>query len=259
MASPPATDPPVALRHVQHAFGRRVIFQDLSCEVPAQQLTVVVGGSGSGKSTLLRLVGGLIRPRSGEVLVEGRDITKLRESQLTEVRLALGMLFQNGALLDSLSVFDNVAFPLREHTDLDDAAIADGVHESLERTGLKDVDDLLPPQLSGGMRKRVALARAIVRRPRVLLCDEPFSGLDPISALRIERLLVDLNESGLTLLVVSHDAPSTQRMADRVLVLLPGQSVQGAPAQLLAHEDPRVRALMGEPIDPALVASEEEH
>ena len=258
MATSPATDPPVVLRHVHHAFGRRVIFDDLSCEVPGGQLTVIVGGSGSGKSTLLRLVGGLIRPDRGEVVVEGRDITKLRERHLKEVRLGLGMLFQNGALLDSLSVFANVSFPLREHTDLDDAAIADAVHESLERTGLKDVDDLLPPQLSGGMRKRVALARAIVRRPRVLMCDEPFSGLDPISALRIERLLLDLNESGLTLLVVSHDAPSTQRTADRVLALLPGQCVQGSPAQLLEHGDPRVRALLGEAIDPALVTAEEE-
>jgi phospholipid/cholesterol/gamma-HCH transport system ATP-binding protein len=226
--------------------------------VPSGQLTVIVGGSGSGKSTLLRLVGGLIRPDSGEVVVEGRDITKLRERQLKEVRLGLGMLFQNGALLDSLSVFDNVSFPLREHTDLDDAAIAEAVHDSLERTGLKDVDDLLPPQLSGGMRKRVALARAIVRRPHVLMCDEPFSGLDPISSLRIERLLVDLNRSGLTLLVVSHDAASTLRMADRVLALLPGQCMQGPPRELLEHADPRVRALLGEAIDPALVAAEEE-
>src|SRR5262245_51204131 len=216
--APAAADPDVALRHVRHAFGRRIIFDDLSCEVPHGELTVVVGGSGSGKSTLLRLVGGLIRPRSGEVLVEGRDITRLRESQLAEVRLALGMLFQNGALLDSLSVFDNVSFPLREHTDLDEAAIAEAVHDSLAKTGLADVDDLLPPELSGGMRKRVALARAIVRRPRVLLCDEPFSGLDPISALRIEKLLMSLNRDvGLTLLVVSHDAASTLRMADRVL------------------------------------------
>jgi phospholipid/cholesterol/gamma-HCH transport system ATP-binding protein len=258
MATSPAADPHVALRHVHHAFGRRVIFQDLSCEVPSGQLTVIVGGSGSGKSTLLRLVGGLIRPDSGEVVVEGRDITKLRERQLKEVRLGLGMLFQNGALLDSLSVFDNVSFPLREHTDLDDAAIAEAVHDSLERTGLKDVDDLLPPQLSGGMRKRVALARAIVRRPHVLMCDEPFSGLDPISSLRIERLLVDLNRSGLTLLVVSHDAASTLRMADRVLALLPGQCMQGPPRELLEHADPRVRALLGEAIDPALVAAEEE-
>ena len=259
MERAPAADPHVALRHVRHTFGRRVIFEDLSCSVPRGKITVVAGGSGSGKSTLLRLVGGLIHPVSGEVLVDGRDVSRLRESQLGDVRLAIGMLFQNGALLDSLSVLSNVAFPLREHTDLDEAAIAEAVHESLARTGLHDVDDLLPSQLSGGMRKRVALARAIVRRPAILMCDEPLSGLDPISSLRIEQLLKSMNrEGGLTMLVVSHDAASTLRLADHVIVLLPGRCVEGPPAALLAHEDPRVRALLGEAIDPALVAAEEE-
>jgi phospholipid/cholesterol/gamma-HCH transport system ATP-binding protein len=259
MPTSPNADPHVALRHVRHSFGRHVIYEDLSCEAPRGRITVIVGGSGSGKSTLLRLVGGLIRPDAGEVLVEGRDVAKLREADLAEVRLGLGMLFQNGALLDSLTVFDNVSFPLREHTDLDEAAIAQAVHESLVRTGLSGVDELIPPELSGGMRKRVALARAIVRRPHVLLCDEPFSGLDPISLLRIERLLVEMNrESGLTMLVVSHDAASTLRMGHHTIVLLPGQCVQGPPSQLREHGDPRVRALMGEAVDPALVAAEEE-
>jgi phospholipid/cholesterol/gamma-HCH transport system ATP-binding protein len=257
--APAISDSHVALRHVRHSFGRRLIFQDLSCAVPRGKITVVVGGSGSGKSTLLRLVGGLIQPDAGEVVVDGRDIARLRESELAEVRLGLGMLFQNGALLDSLSVFDNVSFPLREHTELGAAQVAEGVHESLARTGLNDVDELLPPQLSGGMRKRVALARAIVRRPHLLLCDEPFSGLDPISALRIERLLVSMNrEGGLTMLVVSHDAGSTLRMADHVLALLPGRCVEGPAERLRANDDPRVRALMGEAIDPALVAAEED-
>jgi len=256
---PAAPSPHVLLRHVRRAFGRRVVFDDLCCEFPRGNITVIAGGSGSGKSTLLRLVGGLIRPDAGEVLVDGRDVARLRESGLAEVRQGLGMLFQNGALLDSLSVFANVAFPLREHSDLSEREIAEVVHESLRHVGLADVDALLPGQLSGGMRKRVALARAIVRRPSLLLVDEPFSGLDPISALRIERLLVQLRgEGGLTLLVVSHDPPSTLRMAAHLVALVGGRAVQGPPRTLLGHADPRVRALLGEAIDPALVAAEEE-
>lgn len=250
--------PHVVLRHVRRAFGRRVVFDDLCCEFPRGALSVIAGGSGSGKSTLLRLVGGLIRPDAGQVLVDGRDVAGLRERELAGVRRGLGMLFQGGALLDSLSVFDNVAFPLREHTDLGAAEVAAAVHDSLAHVGLKDVDELLPGELSGGMRKRVALARAIVRRPSLLLVDEPFSGLDPISALRIERLLVELCAGGLTLMVVSHDPPSTLRMAAHLVALVGGQAVQGAPRALLGHADPRVRALLGEAIDPALVASEEE-
>jgi phospholipid/cholesterol/gamma-HCH transport system ATP-binding protein len=253
------TDPHIALRQVRRAFGRRLIYADLSCDFPRGRISVIVGGSGSGKSTLLRLVGGLIRPDSGEVLIDGRDIAGLSEDELKPVRFALGMLFQNGALLDSLTVFSNVAFPLREHTRMSEAEIAEAVHASLRRVGLSDVDALLPGQLSGGMRKRVALARAIVRRPAVLLCDEPFSGLDPVSTVRIERLLVELNrETDTTMLVVSHDPQSTQRMADQVVALVPGGAVQGAPRELLRHADARVRALLGEPVDEALVAAAEE-
>ena len=259
MATSPAPDPHVALRHVRHSFGRRLIYDDLSCEFPRGKITVIVGGSGSGKSTLLRLVGGLIRPASGEVLIDGHDISRLREKELRPVRFGLGMLFQYGALLDSLSVFSNVAFPLREHTKLSEAEIAEAVHESLRRVGLKDVDELLAPQLSGGMRKRVALARAIVRQPTVLLCDELFSGLDPVSTVRIERLLEELNrESGMTTIVVSHDPQSTQRMASHVVALLPGACVQGLPNELLHHADLRVQALLGEPVAEELVAAQEE-
>jgi len=257
-SDPAIPDPHVTLRHVRRTFGRRVIFDNLSCDFPRGRITVVAGGSGSGKSTLLRLIGGLIRPDAGQVLIDGRDIAGLRESDLSEVRRGLGMLFQNGALLDSLSVFTNVSFPLTEHTDLTPEQIRDAVHASLQRTGLRDVDDLLPPELSGGMRKRVALARAIVREPAVLLCDEPFSGLDPISSLRIERLLAGLSrEAKLTLIVVSHDPASTLRMADHVVALLPGRCVQGSSGNLRGDGDPRVRALLGEEIDPALVGEEE--
>lgn len=248
---------PVQLERVTMAFGDRPVFSDLSCAFPAGRISVVLGGSGSGKSTLLRLIGGLIQAREGRILVDGEDITRLSERDLFRVRRKLGMLFQGGALLDSMTVFDNLALPLREQNGGSEAAIANTVHEFLEAVGLHDVDGLLPSQLSGGMVKRVSLARALIRRPAVLLCDEPFSGLDPISAKRIEALLVGINRArGITTLVVSHDIDSTMRMAEHVLLLLPQGSFQGTPAALRDSDDPHVRAFMSPDLDAALALPE---
>jgi phospholipid/cholesterol/gamma-HCH transport system ATP-binding protein len=236
---------PVQLDHVTMAFGDRPVFHDLSCAFPAGRISVVLGGSGSGKSTLLRLVGGLIQPSAGRIVVDGQDITRLSERQLFRVRRKLGMLFQGGALLDSMTVFDNLALPLRELERLDEPAIAAAVHDRLDAVGLHDVDGLLPSQLSGGMVKRVGLARAIIRSPAVLLCDEPFSCLDPLSSRRIESLLANINATrGITTVVVSHDIASTMRMAEHVLLLLPTGYVQGTPAELEASPDPLVRAFL---------------
>ena len=247
----------VELSQVSMAFGDRQVFSDLSCAFPAGAVSVVLGGSGCGKSTLLRLIAGLIRPQRGRVLVGDEDVTQLSERALFRVRRKLGMMFQGGALLDSMTVFENVAFPLREHTDLDERAIADEVHDRLEAVGLHDVDGLLPGELSGGMVKRVALARAIIRSPAVLLCDEPFSGLDPISVKRIEVLLGQINRArGITTLVVSHDIDSTMRMAEHVLLLLPGGCFQGAPNELRASADPRVRAFLSRDLDPSMALPE---
>jgi phospholipid/cholesterol/gamma-HCH transport system ATP-binding protein len=244
---------PVQLDHVTMAFGDRPVFRDVSCDFPAGRIAVLLGGSGSGKSTVLRLIGGLIRPRSGRVLVDGKDVARLGERELFRVRRNIGMLFQGGALLDSMTVFDNLALPLREHDRLDEARVADAVHDRLEAVGLHDVDGLLPSQLSGGMVKRVALARAIIRNPAVLLCDEPFSGLDPISTRRIETLLTELNRSrGMTTLVVSHDIDSTMRMAAQVLMLLPGGHVSGTPDELRVSADPRVRAFLSHELQEGL-------
>jgi phospholipid/cholesterol/gamma-HCH transport system ATP-binding protein len=259
MTSSPSNDAPhVELSHVCMAFGSRAVLRDLSCRFPRDRITVILGGSGSGKSTLLRTIGGLVRPQSGSVVVDGDDVTRLAESELHRVRMKLGMMFQHGALLDSLTVFDNLAFPLREHTRLGKAAIADAVHACLEAVGMQNVDELLPGQLSGGMVKRVALARAIIREPVILLCDEPFSGLDPISARRIEALLVDINRRrGVTLIVVSHSIPSTMRMADHVVVLLPDGPVQGSPAELRASTDPRIIAFLSDGEDPSVAAPDD--
>jgi phospholipid/cholesterol/gamma-HCH transport system ATP-binding protein len=222
-------------------FGSRRVFHDLSCRFPRGRVSVILGGSGSGKSTMLRLIGGLVRPTSGPVRVDGDDVTALSERDLFRVRRKLGMMFQNGALLDSMTVFDNLALPLRERGEFDEAAIADEVHDRLAAVGLTDVDGLLPGQLSGGMVKRVALARAVIQSPVILMVDEPFSGLDPISTRRIESLLLDVNRKlGITMLVVSHDVPSTMRMADWVVLLLPDRAVEGDPRTLAKGADAEV-------------------
>jgi phospholipid/cholesterol/gamma-HCH transport system ATP-binding protein len=222
------------------AFGTRPVFEDLSCRFFRGRVSCILGGSGSGKSTMLKLIGGLVRPSAGRVLVDGDDVATLSERQLYRVRRKLGMMFQGGALLDSMTVFDNLALPLRERGE-PEAAIADEVHDRLGAVGLDDVDGLLPRQLSGGMVKRVALARAIIQRPVILLVDEPFSGLDPISTRRIEGVLLEVNRKyGITMLVVSHDVPSTMRMADWVMLLLPGRAVEGEPRALATGADTEV-------------------
>ena len=231
----------VALDGVVFSRGQLQVFRGLSCGFPRGQISVVLGGSGSGKSTLLRLIGGLERPDAGSVRVAGEDITRLPAGALFRVREHLGMLFQHGALLDSLSVFDNVALPLREHTRLSETDIAAEVRRRLSAVGLQDAERLLPGQLSGGMNRRAGLARAIVTDPEIVLCDEPFSGLDPVNVRRIEALLVELNERlGLTLIVTSHHIPSSLRMAHRLVFLVEGTAVCGPPRELRESDDPRL-------------------
>ena len=249
-------DAHVALERVHMAFESREVFRGLSCRFPRGQISVILGGSGSGKSTILRLIGGLVRPRSGSVVVDGEEVGHLPERALYAVRRKLGMMFQDGALLDSMTVFENLAFPLREHTTMSEEEIAAAVHERLQAVGLSRVDDLLPGQLSGGMVKRAALARAVLMKPVILLCDEPFSGLDPLSVRLIEKLLVRLNQQlGSTMLIVSHHIGTTMRMADHIVLLLPGGAVEGAPDELRQSSDPRVAAFLDEDVDEDAVAA----
>jgi len=221
--------------------GRRSVFRGLSCGFVRGQITVVLGGSGAGKSTLLRLIGGLVRPDSGSVRIGDRDVARLPDGQLFELREMIGMLFQGGALLDSMTIFENVALPLLEHTPLGIAEVAEEVTRRLLAVGLPDTEDLYPRQLSGGMGRRAALARAIVTDPEILLCDEPFSGLDPVNVRRIEALLVELNQRlGLTMLVTSHHLESTLRMAGRIVFLTGGAAVTGTPQEILASDHPEI-------------------
>lgn len=244
----------IILEDVDLTLGAREVCRGLRCRIPRARITMVLGGSGAGKSTLLRLIGGLVRPDKGSIQVAGEEITRLSEPDLYRVRDRIGMLFQGGALLDSMSVFDNVALPLREHTKLSEADIAAEVGRRLDAVGLDDTGALMPRQLSGGMLRRAALARAIVTDPEILLCDEPFSGLDPVNVRRIESLLVELNHRlGLTMVVTSHHIPSALRMAHQIVFLVDGGAVSGTPAEMRASHDPRVveffAAELGEPAE----------
>ena len=241
----------IAFDGVHLTLGRRPVFRGLSCGFVRGQVTVVLGGSGAGKSTLLRLVGGLERPDAGTVRVGGEDVSRLPERELYRVRERIGMLFQGGALLDSMTIYDNVALPVREHTDKAEAEIAAEVNRRLSDVGLPDVGDLYPRHLSGGMARRAALARSVVMNPEIVLCDEPFSGLDPLNVRRVEGLLVELSRRrGLTLVVTSHHLASSLRMADRIVFLVDGHAVSGTPQDLLQNEDRRIVAFLAAEIDP---------
>jgi len=234
------------MRDVALAFGRRRVFDGLDCGFAKGRISILMGGSGTGKSTLLRLIGGLQRPDRGSIRVAGQEVVAASESARVSARARLGMLFQNGALLDSMSVFENVALPLREHTRLTEAETADRVHDRLAAVGLSDVDELLPGELSGGMLRRAALARAIVMEPEILLCDEPFSGLDPPNVSRIEALLTHLNrDRGLTMIVTSHHMATSLRMAHRIMLLRGGRCIEGSPRQLATSPDSAIREFLG--------------
>jgi phospholipid/cholesterol/gamma-HCH transport system ATP-binding protein len=243
-------DARVRLDDVHLSVRGRAIFRGLSCSFPRGRISVILGGSGAGKSTLLRSIGGLVRPQRGVITVAGVEVSRLPEHALFEVRQRIGMLFQHGALLDSMSVFDNVALPLREHTDLAPPDVAAEVERRLTAVGLPGTGALFPRELSGGMLRRAALARAIVTDPEIVLCDEPFSGLDPINVRRIEKLFGTLNQQlGLTFLITSHHIPSSLRMADQIVFLLEGTAISGPPAEMRHHADKRVSGFFAAELD----------
>jgi phospholipid/cholesterol/gamma-HCH transport system ATP-binding protein len=237
------TTPLVEFRHVVFGYGPRVILDDLSFTVPRGKVTAIMGASGGGKTTALRLIGGQMRAQRGEVLVNGQDIGKLDTQGLYAVRRRMGMLFQFGALFTDMSVFDNVAFPLREHTDLPESLVRDIVLMKLDAVGLRGARNLMPSEVSGGMARRVALARAIALDPDLVMYDEPFAGLDPISLGTAARLLRRLNDTlGLTSIIVSHDLDETFRIADQVIILANGGiAAQGRPEEVRQSDDPLVR------------------
>lgn len=232
----------VELRNVTFSYGERVILRDLSLQVPRGKVTALMGASGGGKTTVLRLIGGQQRAQQGQVLFDGQDVAAMERDALYAARRRMGMLFQFGALFTDMSVFENVAFPLREHTDLPDELVRDIVLMKLHAVGLRGARDLLPSQISGGMARRVALARAVALDPELVMYDEPFAGLDPISLGTAAQLIRELNDAmGLTTILVSHDVEETFRVADHVIVLGPGTvAAQGSPDEVRASSDPLV-------------------
>lgn len=244
-----SSDTPVDLvqfREVTFAYpgtvADRVILDRMHLSVPRGKVTALMGASGGGKTTVLRLIGGQQRASAGQVLFDGQDVGLMDSAGLYAMRRRMGMLFQFGALFTDLSVFDNVAFPLREHTSLSPALIRDIVLMKLDAVGLRGARDLMPSQISGGMARRVALARAIALDPELIMYDEPFAGLDPISLGTAAQLIRQLNDTlGITTVVVSHDLEETFRIADRVVILANGViAAEGTPEEVMHSADPLV-------------------
>ena len=235
----------VRLDHVSKQFGSLKVLDDVTLDIPQGKAFCLLGRSGTGKSVLLRHIIGLVQPDGGKVFVEGRDITALKGRELGEVRKHMGFLFQNAALFDSMSVGDNVAFPMRRHTDWPDGEIREQAQQKLAAVGLDKDFDKMPGDLSGGMKKRAGLARAMALDPSILLVDEPSAGLDPITAGEIDDLLVETKGTGTTLVVVTHNIPSARIVGDDFGVLHEGRLLaRGTLAELDASSEPIVQAFM---------------
>lgn len=238
-----ATPPVVELRNLSFGYGQRLILDGLSLTVPRGKVTALMGASGGGKTTVLRLIGGQVRATQGQTLFDGQDVGAMDPAGLYAARRRMGMLFQFGALFTDLSVFDNVAFPLREHTALPEDLVRDIVLMKLNAVGLRGARDLMPSEVSGGMARRVALARAIALDPELIMYDEPFAGLDPISLGTAAQLIRRLNDTlGITSIVVSHDLEETFHIADQVIILANGRvAAQGTPDEVRHSTDPLVQ------------------
>jgi phospholipid/cholesterol/gamma-HCH transport system ATP-binding protein len=250
----------IEIRGLSKRFGKKVVLDGLDLIVPKGKNTVVIGGSGTGKSVLIKCVVGLLRPDAGEIRIDGEDVTKMDERDLVRVRRKFGMLFQGSALFDSLNVGDNVAFALRRLKMYPERQIRDVVEEKLSMVGLRDIQALMPAELSGGMKKRVGLARAIAAEPDILLYDEPTTGLDPIMADVINDLIVSLRESlGVTSISITHDMASAYKIADFIAMLYKGRIVEvGTPAEIRGTSNPVVRQFVeGRAQGPITAESEE--
>ncbi|MDF3030412.1 MAG: transporter ATP-binding protein [Moraxellaceae bacterium] len=259
MTDSPAHQPPasadnlVEIRNLVFHRGKRAIFDGVSVNIARGKVTAIMGPSGCGKTTLLRFIGGQLRPDAGQVLVEGRNVPDLGRSELFATRAKMGLLFQSGALFTDLSVYENVAFPLRAHTSLSEELIRELVLMKLEAVGLRGAENLMPAELSGGMNRRAALARTIALDPALIMYDEPFAGQDPIVMGVLVTLIRTLREAlGLTTVIVSHDIEETLSIADYIYVLAGGKVIgEGTPEELEASDSPLVRQFLhGEPDGP---------
>ena len=253
-SSAPSSDAAISVRNLRVKYGEREILHGINFEVPAGETMVILGGSGSGKSTLLRTLVGLEKPSAGEIWIQGKDFASIPELERDELRKKMGMSFQGGALFGSMTVGDNVALPLREHTPLDDSTIEIMVRLKLDQVGLSGFENYMPAQLSGGMKKRAAIARALAMDPETLFFDEPSAGLDPIIAAGIDELILKLKKAfRMTIVVVTHELASAFLIADRMIVLDKGVIVADDTAQNLQKSvQPRVRQFLDRVPEPEL-------
>ena len=250
-------EPIIRFEGVRKTFGELVVLEDLTLDIEPGKTTVIMGPSGVGKSVFLKLLVGLLYPDTGKIWVTGVDVTRAKEPQLRAVRKRLGMLFQDGALFDSMTVGENVAFPLRRHTRMKDKEIREVVGDKLERVGLPGIEHKVPAELSGGMRRRVGLARAIVLDPEIVLFDEPTTGLDPITSDSIDGLIAEMKQAlGITFVVISHDIVGSFRIADQIGMLYRGRLIAfGTPEEIRHSSNPVLRRFLGRnlalpPLDP---------
>ncbi|UCD56908.1 MAG: ABC transporter ATP-binding protein [Candidatus Hydrogenedentota bacterium] len=236
----------IEVRDLVFRYNNDVILDDVSFTLHDNETTVVIGRSGVGKSTLLRCILGLVMPESGSVIVDGTDITKINERELNLIRRDFGMLFQGAALFNSLTVGENVAFPIRQHRTYDEERIRSIVREKLELVGLGGCEDMMPAELSGGMKKRAGLARALALDPKCIFFDEPIAGLDPIIASGIDELILKLKRvSGTTMMIVTHELLHGFRVADKVIMLHEGKMIaMGAPSEIIQSEDEHVQQFL---------------
>ncbi len=241
----------IEIKNLKRNFGPQAVLKGVNLKIPSGQITVIIGGSGCGKSVLLKHLIGLLQPDFGQIIIDGHDITKLDPVSLKNIRMKFGMLFQDGALFDSMNVYENIAFPLREHRRMKESEISSLVKEKLQLVKLPGIEKKMSNELSGGMRKRVGLARAIVLNPEIIMYDEPTTGLDPVSSESIDDLIVDTqNALGGTTIIISHDIRATLRIANKVAMLHDGRIVaEGTPQDFLNNPDPIVRSFL----DPALI------
>ncbi len=212
----------IEIKHFKKSFGTKVVHKDVSLTLYQGECLGLIGGSGSGKSVILRSLIGLEKPDSGSILVDDVDISKMNERELLPIRKKIAYVFQGGALFDSLSVFDNLAYPLREHTKLSEDVIQEKIENLLKEFGLQGNESVFPAELSGGMQKRVGLARSIIMNPDIVLYDEPTAGLDPYNTIRIQEMIMDLKKKGVTSILVTHDMPTATAVCDRIALLVNG-------------------------------------
>ncbi|HCV84968.1 MAG TPA: ABC transporter ATP-binding protein [Deltaproteobacteria bacterium] len=231
----------IELIHVTKTFGSKKVIDDLCLKMPANKITVIMGGSGHGKSTIVKLILGFIMPDSGEIIVDEVNVLEMSKRHRVEVLKKTGMCFQYSALFDSMNVFENVAFALREHQkQLKESEIAERVTSTLNRLGLYDVEDKMPAELSGGMKKRVGVARALMMEPKIMIFDEPESGLDPITTTAIGNLMVEMRDNfGKTCISISHHIPNSMRVADKLAMLYQGKIIaEGSPGEIRENSNP---------------------